>query len=70
MSIVIRGFQIPFCDESDQCQRMRAALHAPRLFSSVILVDPVIYPAYAFRIERVGPLLKGALSRRDHWPNR
>lgn len=52
------------------CTLMRTALHAPRLFSSLIMVDPVMYPSYAFRGQYIGQLIKGALSRRDQWPDR
>lgn len=34
------------------------------------MVDPVIYPSYAFRVEYISQLIKGALSRRDQWPDR
>ncbi|QRW13439.1 alpha/beta hydrolase family protein [Ceratobasidium sp. AG-Ba] len=51
------------------CTLMRAALHLPHLFSGVILIDPIIYPTYARREEGVGKLAKGALGRRDRWPD-
>ncbi|CAE6492286.1 unnamed protein product [Rhizoctonia solani] len=48
----------------------RAALDSPRLFSSIVLVDPIIYPSYAIRYSSSDPLALGALMRREHWPDR
>ncbi|KAH7337714.1 Alpha/beta hydrolase family-domain-containing protein [Rhizoctonia solani] len=52
------------------CTVARAALDSPKLFSSLILVDPIIYPSYAIRYSNSDPLAQGALMRREHWPNR
>jgi len=55
------------------CSATRAALHAPNLFSSLVLVDPVILPSYkivdggfAWMSKRCVP----ALSRRTTWSSR
>lgn len=48
----------------------RAAIECPKLFSSLILVDPVIFSSYADRGLVIDALIKGASSRRDHWPDR
>ncbi|CAE7210899.1 unnamed protein product [Rhizoctonia solani] len=52
------------------CTLARAAIESPRIFSSIMLLDPVIYPSYAVRGPGIDALTKGALIRRDHWPNR
>ncbi|KAH7337715.1 Alpha/beta hydrolase family-domain-containing protein [Rhizoctonia solani] len=48
----------------------RAVIDSPRLFSSILLLDPVISPSYAHRGPRIDALVKGTLTRRDHWPDR
>ncbi|KAH7337716.1 Alpha/beta hydrolase family-domain-containing protein [Rhizoctonia solani] len=52
------------------CTLARAAIESPRLFSSIILLDPVIYSSYAVRGPGIDALTKGALIRRDHWSDR
>ncbi|CUA71854.1 hypothetical protein RSOLAG22IIIB_04799 [Rhizoctonia solani] len=52
------------------CTLARAVIESPRFFSSIILLDPVIYPSYALRGPGIYTLTKGALVRRDHWPDR
>ncbi|KAJ1301022.1 hypothetical protein OPQ81_003445 [Rhizoctonia solani] len=52
------------------CTLTRAAIDSPKLFSSIILLDPVIYPSYAMRGPGIHALTKGALIRREHWPDR
>ncbi|CAE7073661.1 unnamed protein product [Rhizoctonia solani] len=52
------------------CTIARAAIEFPKLFSSLVLVDPVIFPSYAPRGPGIEALIKGALSRRDQWANR
>ena len=53
--------------------RTLAALNYPRLFSSLILVDPIIGFSGVFitdRAEHVSKLVSGTLVRRDTWPSR
>ncbi|CAE6478454.1 hypothetical protein ACGC1H_006298 [Rhizoctonia solani] len=52
------------------CTLARATIESPKLFSSIMLVDPVIYPSYAIRAPGINSLTMGALARRDHWPDR
>lgn len=52
------------------CTLVRAVIESPNLFSSVILVDPVIYPSYSLRSLEIDGYIKGALARREHWPDR
>ncbi|CAE6467964.1 unnamed protein product [Rhizoctonia solani] len=52
------------------CTLARMVIDSPKLFSSLILLDPVIYPSYAVRGPGIDALTKGALVRRDHWPDR
>ncbi|KAJ1301035.1 hypothetical protein OPQ81_003456 [Rhizoctonia solani] len=52
------------------CTVAKAAIDSPKLFSSIILVDPVIYPSYVIRYYSADPLALGALIRREHWPDR
>jgi pimeloyl-ACP methyl ester carboxylesterase len=56
-----------------------AAIHRPALFSSVILIDPVLllpsWPRGMWLLRRLGlgqrqPLVQGALRRRSTWPDR
>ncbi|KAJ1301034.1 hypothetical protein OPQ81_003455 [Rhizoctonia solani] len=48
----------------------RAVIESPQLFSSIILVDPVIYASYVNRGPGNDALAKCAIIRRDHWPDR
>ncbi|GAB1520382.1 hypothetical protein RhiTH_003457 [Rhizoctonia solani] len=52
------------------CTLARAVLDSPSLFSSIILLDPVIYPSYALRGPGIDALTRGALIRREQWPDR
>ncbi|CAE6436645.1 unnamed protein product [Rhizoctonia solani] len=52
------------------CTVARAAIDSPILFSSIILVDPIIYPLYAIRNYSADFLAEGALTRRERWPDR
>ncbi|CEL59021.1 Peroxisomal membrane protein LPX1 OS=Saccharomyces cerevisiae (strain ATCC 204508 / S288c) GN=LPX1 PE=1 SV=1 [Rhizoctonia solani AG-1 IB] len=52
------------------CTLARAVLDSPSLFSSIMLLDPVIYPSYAIRGPGIDALTKGALIRRGQWPDR
>jgi len=72
-----RGFQdrtlVALGHSFGGCSATRAALHAPQLFSSLVLVDPVILPSYkivdggfAWMSKRCVP----ALSRRTMWSSR
>ena len=51
-------------------RRALAALTRPVLFSSLILVDPVIAPPYVDRSANVFALALGAVQRRHTWKNR
>ncbi|KAB5595487.1 Argonaute-like protein [Ceratobasidium theobromae] len=52
------------------CALTRAILDSPKLFSSAILVDPVIYPSFVLTRSKLHLLTKGTLVRRDYWPDR
>ncbi|GBE82655.1 alpha/beta-hydrolase [Sparassis crispa] len=56
------------------CTTSLAALNCPRLFSSLVLIDPVIFdPSPSdFKIEtqRISNTVLGTLQRRDRWPSR
>jgi len=52
------------------CTSTLAAVSAPRLFSSVVLVDPVIVAEYIDRKPHVLHLIQGALQRRENWSSR
>ncbi|KAG8755494.1 hypothetical protein FRC14_003992 [Serendipita sp. 396] len=53
------------------CCTCRAALYAPKLFSDIILVDPVIVPPYQREMFRQGALpLAATVGRRSEWPTR
>ncbi|KAM6489266.1 Alpha/Beta hydrolase fold [Amanita muscaria] len=54
------------------CSCTSAALTNANLFSSLVLIDPVIMNPYLFQINegRVDPLLIGALIRRDTWKSK
>ncbi|KAL5514866.1 hypothetical protein ACEPAG_2182 [Sanghuangporus baumii] len=47
-----------------------ASITCPALFSSLVLVDPVIAPPYTDRGPSVGALAFGAVQRRHTWKNR
>ncbi|KAF9238987.1 Alpha/Beta hydrolase protein [Melanogaster broomeanus] len=52
------------------CTSLRAALDFPKLFSSIILVDPVIIQPYQYAPDYLYHMVLGAFSRRDRWPSR
>jgi len=53
------------------CTSLQVAINYPALFSSLILVDPVVVqPGLYGRSETLKNLVKGAMQRREHWPTR
>ncbi|KAF9224817.1 alpha/beta-hydrolase [Gyrodon lividus] len=52
------------------CTSLRAALDFPKLFSSIILVDPVIVQPYTYLPDYLSVMVLGAFSRRDRWSSR
>ncbi|KLO12491.1 hypothetical protein SCHPADRAFT_921364 [Schizopora paradoxa] len=52
------------------CTSTLAAVNAPNLFSSLVLVDPVIVPQYNDRTSDVLHLARGAVQRRETWSSR
>ncbi|KAG1799188.1 uncharacterized protein BJ212DRAFT_1402216 [Suillus subaureus] len=52
------------------CSVTLAALHFPALFSSMILVDPIIDPFQGLEWEHNQYLAGATLIRRDRWPSR
>ncbi|KAH7882978.1 Alpha/beta hydrolase family-domain-containing protein [Phlebopus sp. FC_14] len=52
------------------CSAVRAALDFPKLFSSIILLDPVITQKETYQSDFVFGKVLGAFLRRQHWPSR
>ncbi|EGO26749.1 hypothetical protein SERLADRAFT_464144 [Serpula lacrymans var. lacrymans S7.9] len=52
------------------CSSVMAALKFPALFSSMILIDPVIVQPYQYRGDSLRAFVIGAILRRDRWPSR
>lgn len=42
----------------------------PKLMSSLILVDPIVFPSYTPVGKHIYAQILGAAARRTHWPNR
>ncbi|EGO01092.1 hypothetical protein SERLA73DRAFT_72062 [Serpula lacrymans var. lacrymans S7.3] len=51
-------------------REVMAALKFPALFSSMILIDPVIVQPYQYRGDSLRAFVIGAILRRDRWPSR
>ncbi|KAH8827513.1 Alpha/beta hydrolase family-domain-containing protein [Flagelloscypha sp. PMI_526] len=53
------------------CTSAMAAIHHPKLFSSLVLVDPVIHrPRYSGQFSTVEDFIKGAIMRKSTWKSR
>ncbi|KIJ69855.1 hypothetical protein HYDPIDRAFT_104488 [Hydnomerulius pinastri MD-312] len=52
------------------CTSLRAALSFQKLFSSIILVDPVVAQPHTYRSDYLFMMVLGALSRRERWTSR
>ncbi|KIP03855.1 hypothetical protein PHLGIDRAFT_25908 [Phlebiopsis gigantea 11061_1 CR5-6] len=55
------------------CSSLRAALECPQLFSSMVLVDPIISPwrkGTELLPERPVRMARGAIKRRSHWASK
>ncbi|KAI0058358.1 hypothetical protein BV25DRAFT_1286064 [Artomyces pyxidatus] len=52
------------------CSLTLAAYNCPKLFSALVLVDPVIMPVEYDRSQRLRQYAMGALARRDTWSSR
>ncbi|KIJ63614.1 hypothetical protein HYDPIDRAFT_168423 [Hydnomerulius pinastri MD-312] len=52
------------------CTSVRAALSFPKLFSSIILVDPVIVQGHTYPSDYLYSRVFGAFSRRERWASR
>ncbi|KAI0058362.1 alpha/beta-hydrolase [Artomyces pyxidatus] len=52
------------------CSLTLAAHNHPKLFSALVLVDPVIIPVEFDRARRLHQYISGAIARRDTWPSR
>lgn len=50
--------------------RLYSATHAPKLYKSLLLVDPVVASPVTSRDAAISVMTKGAVSRRDEWSSR
>lgn len=50
--------------------RLYSATHAPKLYKSLLLVDPVVPSPVTSRDAAISVMTKGAVSRRDEWSSR
>ncbi|KAG8216017.1 hypothetical protein J3R82DRAFT_8010 [Butyriboletus roseoflavus] len=52
------------------CTSLRVAFDFPKLFSSFVLVDPVIHGPHTIRAGYLRQMVLNAFTRRDHWSSR